>query len=164
MIKKCFVLVMVFCIFAVSPLSAAMVSFLVIETGLPMEAASNQHSGLWESGLLDEFFEAGHIVSNSPILRIDQKPSTPFPEEAEEAFDEAVAGGAEYFILAVLDYTVASDGSVEKPGKVSLKVYKAVPQKLLYERQYADKTSRSTADEFSNVKKTVRGLVSRVKG
>jgi hypothetical protein len=160
MFKKYFFLMIVLSIAAVLP--AATVSFLVIETGLPMEAAANEHSGLWESGLLDVFFEAGHIVSNAPILRLDKKPVKPFPEEFEDEFNEAAAGGAEYFILAELDYAVKADGSAGKPENVLLKVFNADTAKLVYEKNYTDKSSRNAKDEFNNVKKAVRGLVPRI--
>ena len=84
MAKKCLMTVVFLCVFFLFRVEAATVSFLVIETGLTDEAGSRQHSGLWESGLLDVFFESGHIVSNAPILRLLSKPSGDFPEEAKD--------------------------------------------------------------------------------
>ena len=53
--------------------------------------------GLWESGLMDVFFEAGHIVSNAPALRLDRKPAEAFPEAARPELNEAIAGGGGVF-------------------------------------------------------------------
>jgi hypothetical protein len=164
MIKKSLFLALIASALVSYQVSAATISFLVLETGLPMEAAANEHSGLWESGLLDVFFEGGHIVSNAPVLRIDGKPSKSLPEEAEEAFDEAVAGGAEYFIVAVLDYSKPGDGIAEKPNNVSMRIFKANSEKSIYEGKYTDKVSKNLKDEFENVKKAARGILPRING
>ncbi|GHV94760.1 hypothetical protein AGMMS50293_10800 [Spirochaetia bacterium] len=142
-----------------SPLAAATVSFMVVETGLPVEAGANQYSGLWESGLLDVFFEAGHIVSNAPVLRLYEKSMEEFPEEAREELNGAVEGGAEYFILAMLDYDAAN---LQKPRNISLRLFRTNPYKKLYEQQYADQASRTLKDEYDNLKKVARGLVSHL--
>jgi hypothetical protein len=53
---------------------AYMVSFFIIESGLPLEGIKNQHSQLWENAFFDVFFDAGYIVSNTPMMRIASKP------------------------------------------------------------------------------------------
>ena len=143
-------------------LEAATVSFLVIETGLPEEVGTSQHSGMWESGLLDVFFEAGHIVSNAPVRRLARLPAETFPEEARADLAEAVEGGAEYFILALLDYPAPTSEAIQQPRQVSLRVFKTNPQKLLYEQRYADKPSATLDDEYTNLKKAVRGLTAHL--
>jgi hypothetical protein len=146
----------------VFPLEAATVSFLVIETGLPEELGASQHSGLWESGLLDVFFEAGHIVSNAPVLRLQRLPGVPFPEEARPELNEALEGGADYFILALLDYAAPEHGAIQQPRQVSLRVFKTRPHALLYEGQYAEKNSKNLKDEYDSLKKAVQGLVPHI--
>ena len=149
------------------PLEAATVSFLVIETGLPEEWGTSQHSGLWESGLLDVFFEAGHIVSNAPVRRLPRKPTAKFPEEAQAELAEALEGGAEYFILALLEYDAPEPGTdgaagspnTQKPRNISLRVFKARSHALVYEQQYADKTSTNLKDEYDSLKKAARTLI-----
>ncbi|MDR0486791.1 MAG: hypothetical protein LBG91_00945 [Treponema sp.] len=141
---------------AVLPLGAATVSCLIIETGLP-PGGSNQHSGLWESGLLDVFFESGHIVSNAPMMRLDLKPTEIFPEEARQELDEAVEGGVEYLILAILEY---QNGL--KPLNVSLRLFKTRPLAMIYETSYADTKSKNLKEEFDNLKQAARGLVPRL--
>jgi hypothetical protein len=141
------------------PLSAAMVSFLVIETGLPEESPSSTWSNLWENGLLDVFFEEGHIVSNAPIKRLDLKPKEIFPEEAKGDLDEAVEGGAEYFILALLDYSPPVGQEIRRPRSIALRIFRASPQRFIYEQQYVEKSFPNMNEEFKSIKQSVRGLI-----
>jgi hypothetical protein len=146
-------------LFAVLPLAAANVSFLIIETGLSPESGSNQHSGLWESGLLDVFFDSGHIVSNAPIMRLDYEPEERFPEEARYELEDALRGGVEYFILAILEY---QRGGSFGPRNVSLRLFKTRPLAMIYETSYADTKSTNLKEEFDNLKQAARGLVPRL--
>jgi hypothetical protein len=157
--KKGFFLSLVFGTLFMLPLEAATVSFLVIEAGLPEEAGPSQYSGLWESGLLDVFFEAGHIVSNAPILRLEKMPGELFPGEALEDLHEAVEGGMDFFIIALLDYGSPRDADLRRPEKIFLRLFSAVSQKLIYEQLYTDKTSRTPGEEFSSLKQAAWGLV-----
>ena len=159
-VQRCFLLLFL-AFFAVIPLSAANVSFLIIETGLAMEADNNQYSGLWESGLLDVFFESGHIVSNAPIMRLEYKPTGVFPEEAERDRDDALEGGVDYFILALLDYQNRGEDNT-RPLNISLRIFKTRPWTMIYERQYSDTRSRTINEEYDSLKQIVRGLVPRV--
>ncbi|MDR2258795.1 MAG: hypothetical protein LBE14_06565 [Treponema sp.] len=159
MIKRRLWAGLVLWVITVLPLPAATVSFLVIETGLPSEMENNVYSSLWESGLFDVFFEAGHIVSNAPIKRLDKKPQKPFPDEVRKDLNEAADGGAEYFILALLDYPQAAANETPKPRNISLRIFKVSPYKLLYEQRYSDKASADIDEEFVTIKQSIRGLV-----
>jgi hypothetical protein len=139
---------------AAFPLGAASVSFLVMETGLPPDAGNSVYSGLWESGLLDVFFDAGHIVTNAQMVRTDARPEKNLPDEILDDIDEAVEGGMEFFILALLEY---SGG--EKPKSISLRVFSVKNHALLFERRFADTPSLSLEEEFNNVKKEARVLL-----
>jgi hypothetical protein len=141
------------------PLSAATVSFLVLETGLRDENGESEASGLWESGLMDVFFDTGHIVSNAPIKRLDQRPAAVFPEEARADFDEAVEGGAEFFILVQLDYQEAS----EKPRRVSLRLFRINPYQLMFEQQYSGTSEAPVSEEFIHAKNAARAIISHLK-
>jgi hypothetical protein len=154
MAKK-FLAAAILSVFFVSGIEAANVSFLVVESGLSLEAKSNQHSELWESGLLDVFFEAGHIVSNAPILRLEGKPAGEFPQEARDEMDEAIMGGAEYFIVALLDY----DAAVQIPQNISLQLFRLNPYKKIIEQQHTGKAFNTTREEYEDLKVAVRGLV-----
>jgi hypothetical protein len=162
LVKRAF-LPLIFALFVIRPLGAATVSFMVIETGLPSESGANQYSGLWESCLLDVFFEAGHIVSNAPVMRLGYAPPGEiFPEEAREELEEALEGGVELFIIALLQYQQVSDG-VFRPGNVSLRVFRAQNCKLLFEMKHADTKAKPIKEEFDSLKNVARGLVSQLK-
>jgi hypothetical protein len=141
------------------PLFPATVSVLVIETGLPEDGGSSSWSGLWESGLLDVFFEAGHIVSNAPVKRLTLNPQKVFPDEAQAEFDEAVSGGAEYFILALLDYPPPVGQEDPRPRNIALRVFRLSPYRFLHEQRYTEPAARNMGDEFARIKQSVRKLI-----
>jgi hypothetical protein len=141
------------------PLSAATVSFLVIESGLSEESGSSSWSRLWENGLLDVFFEEGYIVSNAPIKRLELSPRNLFPDEAAEDLKEAVEGGVEYFILALLDYPPQAGTEIPRPRNVILRVFRALPRQFLYEQRYAGGAFLNRGDEFTRIKQSIRGLI-----
>jgi hypothetical protein len=144
------------------PLNAAAVSFMVIETGLPPGGEGNRYSILWEDGLLEVFFDEGHIVFNAPMTHLDRKPAAAFPVEAQDALNEALQGGAEYFILALMDYSDSTNQETLRPRNVSLRLFRTRPYKMLYEQQYADGNSRTEKEEYISLKKAVLGLVSHL--
>jgi hypothetical protein len=147
------------------PLQGATVLFLVIETGLGEEEKVNEYSNLWENGLLDVFFEEGHIVSNSPVLRLAEKPEGEFPGQASEDLSGAVDGGAGYLILAILDFQVPAGERKVKPGDISLRLYQTRPYRFLYEEHYAGGNyNNNMNDEFVRVKQTVRRLLPHLQG
>jgi hypothetical protein len=143
------------------PLSAANISFLVIETGVREDGRVNESSTIWENGLMDVFFDAGHIVTNAPILRLNKNPPVEFPGEARKDLDEALLGGAEFFILAMLDYQGISPAanSVINPRSVSLRLFSINPYKILYERTYPAGTSLQKNDRFSYAQNAARLIV-----
>jgi hypothetical protein len=147
---------------AALPLSAVTVSFLVIETGINAEGNINEHSFLWENSLMNEFFEAGYIVTNAPILRLPGKPAKEFPDEAREELTEAAESGTEYFIVAMLDYPPPVNDRKPRPQKVSLRLFKINPYKFIYEQQLVDKPAVSAGEDALNVKRTIRSLMSHL--
>jgi hypothetical protein len=159
MIKKCLWTGFLLCVLVISPLPAAMVSFLVIESGLPEESGAGPWSSLWESGLLDVFFEAGHVVSNAPIKRLAVHPQEVLPGEVKGELDEAEAGGAEYFVLALLDYSPLAVHENPRPRNISLRVFRIHPYRFIYEQQYAGPAAPNMGDEFTLIKQSIRGLV-----
>jgi len=160
-VKRCFLLLLA--ISAALPLSAATVSFLVIESGLDMEAGVNRHSGLWENSLLDVFFESGHIVSNAPMLRLDYIPTEAFPVEARDELDNALEGGVEYFIIALLEYQKQGEVAGLGPRHITLRLFKTRPFELVYEQKYNGSNPRSIGEEYDNLRKAARVLIPQVK-
>jgi hypothetical protein len=118
----------------------------VIETGLPDNGSQNQHSVLWENAFLDVFFEAGYIVSNAPILRLEGKPSGDIIRFID--MDEARSAGADYMIVAQLDYTA----DTPLPLDISLIIYKIDDRKTIIEKQIAER-------KRNDIKAIARGIV-----
>jgi len=143
------------------PLPAAMVSFLVIEEGLKPGSDSGNYSAVWEDGLMGVFFDAGHIVSNSPILRVDQLSEAEFPSEARFDFIDAADGGADYFILAVLDYNTQE--RLVKPKSVFIKIFTIESRQLVFEGQFPAGNGVNLQDEYSRVKDVGKIIASQIK-
>jgi hypothetical protein len=151
-------------VFLMLPLSAAMVSFLVIETGRREDMPIHALTGLWENELMDAFFDAGHIVSNAPIMRLATKPDKDFPDEAQGDLREAIAGGSELLIIALLDYQTPSGGGLEKLQGVSLRLFRTKPYNLVFTQQYSGAVSGSSKETLAAIKKAAQVLISHVRG
>jgi len=143
------------------PASASMVCFMVVETGINEGASSGQYSSLWEGGLMAVFFEAGHIVTNSPIVRIEKKPSLDISSAFESDFDEAVNGGADYFILAFLEYKDQGERAV--PTGMALKLYNSITRALVYEQNFPAGTGRTLDEEYQIAQNAGRIIISHLK-
>jgi len=141
----------------VFPVSASTVSFLVVETGLNDEA-KNQYGSLWEGGLMEVFFDAGHIVTNYPIARMGKKPADDLSGPIELDFNEARVGGADYFILGFLEF---KDSSV--PSAIDIKIYSTNTEKLVFEHNFPAGTGRNLGEEYQIAKNTGRIIVSNIK-
>ena len=143
-------------------LSAYTVSFIVVETGLTQEDPA-EASRLWENGLLDVFFDAGHIVSNARIARIeaDVKEQT-LPEDIQAEYDEAVEGGAQFFILVLLDYT-GNRNSVPRPQDISIRLFRTNPYRLVLEQKYPGRRTTPIREETEAAKNAARRLIPQVR-
>jgi hypothetical protein len=145
---------------------AATVSFMVIETGIREDVPVADSSRLWEYALLDAFFDNGHIVSNTPIVRIAERPQKNLPDEARVSLDEALEGGAEFFIVAVLDYQNRSTGGAAQlqPRNVSLRLFQTMPCRFLYSREYASADLRAAEkDEASSALNIARAMATHLR-
>ena len=138
------------CALAAPALFAANVSFLVMETGLPKESASSQYSALWESSLMDVFFESGHIVSNAPRIRLARAPDPgEFPPEAETDYADAIVGGMDYFLIAIVDYSSRD---------VSLRLFRTRSGDLVAERSHEGCLAASAREETESVRSAAREM------
>jgi hypothetical protein len=160
---KRFRLVFPLWIFLALPLPAATVSFLVIETGLREELGSAGYSALWENSLLNVFFEAGHIVSNAPLMRLNRLPAESFPPEALADFTEAAEGGADFFVLAQLDYRFSPSGGGPAPWNIALRIYRTRPYGLVHEERLENLEASSGKDESARANQIVRRLIPYIK-
>ena len=142
------------------PVSASMVSFLVVETGLNEETPPNQISSIWEGGLMAAFFDAGHIVTDSPITRMEKKPAKDFSGIIEADFNEAAAAGSEYFILSYLEYQFQNGRFV--PVSIAVKLYKIDSKKLMYEQSFPVGKGRNPAEEHQNAQSAGRAISSHI--
>jgi hypothetical protein len=143
----------------------ATVSFLIVETGLREETPIFESSKIWENALMDVFFDTGHIVSNSPILRLSSGDSPEeLPAEARSVLEEAREGGAELFVLAMLDYQHPAKvpGEEPKPRTVSIRVFKTKPFKYVCTQDYSIQAKSTGKDEFVNAMNAARTIVARL--
>jgi hypothetical protein len=166
-VKQLFFLTLVFLSLR-SPVFAANVSFLVIETGTREGNPVNEASYIWETTLMDEFFEAGHIVSNAPIMSLSRFPDNEIPDEARLSLEEALQGGAGFFILALLDYqgTPAGNSTLIKPRAVSLRLFRTRPFAFLFGQDYSPHIPAPGTpvgnNEMAAIKRTIRGLMPHI--
>jgi len=143
------------------PASASMVSFLLVETGLNQEGPSTQYTSLWEGGLMDAFFDAGHIITNSPITRIEKKPSQDLTGKVEDDYFDAVMGGADYFILGFLEYQIQGSRAVQQG--MALKIYETDTNRLVYEQNFPVGRGKSLDEEFRIAQNAGRTMISHLK-
>lgn len=162
-IKQGYILA-VFFLSLVSPAFAANISFLVIETGVREGSPVNEASNLWETTLMDMFFDAGYIVSNAPMMGLSRFPDKALPDEAQGSLEEALQGGADFFVLALLDYQGALALNVPqiKPQAVLLRLFSTRPYKFLFEQNYSSRTPSPERDELSAMKNAVRMLLPHI--
>jgi len=158
--KKCLLPALVFSFFLNAGAAASMVSFYVIETGLPENRLNNEHSVQWENAFMDVFFDAGHIISNFPTMRFETRPQGEVMQYASISMMEARNWGIEYIVIAQLDYVDV----YQSPASITFFVYKVHTNEKLFERQIAGKTYRSIRDEYEDLKVIVRSLVPIING
>ena len=144
------------------PLSAAMVSFMVVEVGLRQDASRSEYSSVWEDGMMGVFFDAGHIVSNSPVTRIEKISEGILPPEVQADYQDAWRGGADYFVLVLLEY--ALQGGVVRPQGALVKVFAARESSgnLIYEGRFAG-TGSSLREESVRAQETARIIMNQIK-
>jgi len=140
--------------FAPAPLGAATVSVLVMEAGQSRENQGGLYPIQWENGLLEVFFDSGHIVSNFPKIQIAKKSDDDFPPEASRDFNSAQEGGMEYFLVAIVDYAQSN---------VSLRLFSTQSSKMIHEQRYAASTFRSSKEEYEKIKTAVRTMTTQIK-
>jgi len=134
-----------------------MVSFYIVETGLNENLDEVRHSVLWENAFLDIFFDAGHIVCNAPILRLERKTN----EDITKVVDlkEARDLGVDFVIITQLDYTT----DVKTPEDISFFIYNLLTYELLLEKKIVASSIKKANIEYDDIKSVVRGFVPYIK-
>jgi hypothetical protein len=125
----------------------------VIETGLPPNGERNRHSVLWENAFMEVFFDAGYIVSNYPMLRVERRPD----DIIETIFDldEAVDVGIDYVLIALLEYSPG----IQAPQNISFYIFKVSEHRVTYERQVGGRNYRSDREQADDLRTTIRQLL-----
>jgi len=132
---------------------ASMVSFYVIETGVAEETEMLQHSVNWENAFLDIFFDAGHIVCNAPILRLDKKPSGDISNMVD--MKDARDSGVDFVLIAQIDY----ETNTRAPKEVICVIYNLVTKEKLLEKKISPDKFKKAKGEYEDIKTFVRGLI-----
>ena len=143
------------------PVSASTVSFLMVETGLSSEFSGTQHTSLWEGGLMEAFFNAGHIVTNSPILRMERRPSRDLSGSIKDDLDDAALSGVDYFVLGFLDYQIKGENAL--PVGIVLKIYATGSRNLVYEQNFPAGRGKNLNEEFQFAQNAGRIIISHIK-
>ena len=155
--KKTWIL-FIFLIFLSVNASAYMVSFYIIETGLPQDPDNvrvHSHSVLWENAFMDVFFDAGFIVGNAPILRMENKPSGDILNAASVNFKDARDWGIDFILITQLDY----NNELSIAENIAFFVYMVSSGEKIYEKQIKRSSGRMAKEEFNELKTIVRELV-----
>jgi hypothetical protein len=157
----------------VSPLFCANISVLVIETGLRdgRPAFYTEMTGVWETGIMDVFFEEGHIVTNARAFALEKKPGKELSDEIQSYITEAEDSGIDYFILAYLNYKTAVDtgrfSGRPKPADIEFSLFNINsshnPSKCVW-TQHIDlgSTGYSKGEELSRARKVARSLIAHL--
>lgn len=167
--KKPFI-TLVILILGSMPLMAATVSVLVIETGLPSGKGRSSSASVWESGVMDAFFDAGYIVSNAPSIQLDKAPALQLPAEARREYEEARLGGADFFVVVQLIYPCQSNESTidvpvqEQPKSVSIAVFKVSSGELIYQASVGNRIFGNSNEEFLIAKQNTGKIILHIKG
>ena len=142
------------------PVSASVVSFLLVETGLREGAPEPQYTSIWEGGLMNAFFDAGHVVTNSPITRMERKPDRDLTGIVAVDFRDAADGGAEYFILGFLEYSLETGTAV--PSEIILKIYRVRSGQVVHEQKFRAGAGKSLNEEYQIAQNVGRSMLSHL--
>jgi hypothetical protein len=157
-------------LFAGVSVNAAGVSVMVIESGVPKQAAASA----WENGLMDVLFEAGHVASNarnlvfpegweaSGAITVSTQESSEFiPREAAVDLQEAGENGMDYFLLVLLDYVASPQNTTNpaKPKTVTLKLFRTNPVKFITSENYRWSSKAGARADYYNAGRAMRLII-----
>jgi hypothetical protein len=138
------------------------VSVVVVEVGIPEDAPTVDSSSIWESGLMDAFYEHGHIVSNAAMLRLNADHTAPVLSEELVNIDEVKEGGSAYYVLAVLNY-IGIKEPTSRPTSISLRLVQLYPDKVLYETQIDGNGLQTQNDELERAMNAAETMIPYLK-
>ena len=156
--KKLCIVVIIACMGFMS-LGAATVSVVVVEMGLPLENGCTPSASIWENGIMDTFFEAGHIVFNAPCNQITSA-SGVLPSDVKEDFEEARNGGADFFVLVILNHP---EDKPDNFKEVIIRAFRVSSGELLHETSISGRIWGSNDEEFLAAKQNAGNILSRLR-
>jgi len=131
---------------------AATVSFYVIEAGVNEDFDVKQSQSIqWEDAFMEVFFDAGYIISNAPIMRLEKKPSDVLQVVDME---EAVICGIDYMLIVLPEYKK----DVKEPIEVSFYIYRVARKEKVIEKKIIINKG-STQDDYNNMKSIAKGFI-----
>ena len=107
------------------------------------------------------FFDDGHIVTDSPVVRMEKRPSQDFTGQVQADYVEAVEAGVEYFLLGFLEYQVVAGKVI--PVNITLKLYGTDSKRLIHEQVFPVGTGKNLADEHQIALNAGRVFISHLK-
>ncbi|WP_461256072.1 hypothetical protein [Treponema sp. R80B11-R83G3] len=149
---KCIVIAVIIGISLNFNVGASTVSFYVIETGVNEDFDVKESQSIeWENAFMDVFFDAGYIISNAPVMRLEKRPS-----DVLQVIDinEAVVYGIDYMLIVLLDYKK----ELQDPNEVSFYIYKVTRKEKVLEKNVIMKRG-SSQDDYNNMKSIAKGFV-----
>jgi hypothetical protein len=160
-----------FLIIGASPLFCANISILVIEAGMhdgkPLRGG--EMTTLWENGIMDVFFESGHVVTNAQSFALKEKTAGELPGTIQRYISDAEDAGVDYFILACITYEKADDANpaVEsaKPAGIEFSLFHIRPRKRIW-LEHIDFGGKAYfgAEQHIRVRRTARSLLVHLGG
>ena len=117
--KKHCVLLLLLSVIFVTGVHAQLVSIQVVDildadlcdTKALEDYPAIEHSVLWETGIMNAFFDGGYIISSMPVARSAQAGIS------ASRLDEAQTAGVEVLVCLYLEYDVCSpDGEIRGPA------------------------------------------------
>jgi hypothetical protein len=152
-------------LFFLAPLFCANVSVLVIETGLRdgRPVFYGEAADLWETGLMDVFFEEGHVVTNTPSIALAKKPEKGLNDTVQSYLAEAGEAGVDYFVLACLDYEAVRIGQPSgrpKPAGIEFNLFNINLSRCVW-TQYIDleRAAYPKGGELGRARNIARSLI-----
>jgi hypothetical protein len=142
-------------VFLILKAEASVISFYVIETGLPQNAGINRHSLLWEDTFMDVFFDSGYIVSNYPMMRFPACQEGNIQDISGFDVFEAIDASVDFILIAKLDFPSA----INPPEIISFYLFRVKQHEIIYEKQISGKRYGSDKDARADMRKTIRELV-----
>ena len=139
---------------------ATLISFAFVETGVSSGVPSTQHSSVWEGGMMEVFFDAGYIVTNSPAGRLEIKPEQILSGSILSDFEEAIMGGAEFFVLGLFECQVESGRAT--PININMKIFSTITNEMIFDHIFPIDSGRTLAQEFEFAKDVGRIILNQL--